>query len=300
MEPLPPIQQRMRDNAESIAEKAPWNLTYQHTVFCQTSLPYRNPGASVRRWHVEQGGAHLRVEAGSVIDPATNQWVPLGLPFGPKPRLILCHLNREALLHGQSVVAVEGSLTAFIKRILGYSPNGYEVRQFKSQLAALSAAMIRLAMVRESRLLQVNTYVVGAFDLWLPKDERQRVLWPEIVRLSPDYFDSLQRHAVPLDERAVGALAHSSLALDIYCWLAQRLHRIKRGHTTRLSWAALKDQFGSGYTQMNHFRRVFREALTVVASQYPGARLELDRRGMKLRHSAPPVLCRYSVVRQPE
>jgi Plasmid encoded RepA protein len=47
-----------------------------------------------------------------------------------------------------------------------------------------------------------------------------------VLRLSLDYYESLTRFAVPLDERALAALAHSATALDIYCWLAQRLHRI--------------------------------------------------------------------------
>ena len=62
----------------------------------------------------------------------------------------------------------------------------------------------------------------------MPKDADQRVLWPSTVTLSADYFASLQQHAVPLDPRAIAALAGSALALDVYVWLAQRLHRISR------------------------------------------------------------------------
>ena len=47
-----------------------------------------------------------------------------------------------------------------------------------------------------------------------------------MVRLSQDYFESLQKHAVSLDERAVTALAHSAMGLDVYTWLAQRVHRV--------------------------------------------------------------------------
>jgi hypothetical protein len=36
------------------------------------------------------------------------------------------------------------------------------------------------------------------------------VLWPSTLRLSADYFESLTRFAVPLDERAIAALAHSA------------------------------------------------------------------------------------------
>jgi hypothetical protein len=35
----------------------------------------------------------------------------------------------------------------------------------------------------------------------------------------PQYFESLTKHAVPLDERAIAALANSPMALDVYAWL---------------------------------------------------------------------------------
>ena len=54
------------------------------------------------------------------------------------------------------------------------------------------------------------------------------------IRLSADYFESLQRHAVPLNKHYLSALSHSAMALDVYSWLAQRLHRIPKGNGTTL------------------------------------------------------------------
>jgi alpha-D-ribose 1-methylphosphonate 5-triphosphate diphosphatase PhnM len=34
-------------------------LAFQHSVFCQTSLPYRNPGDHVRQWQRSQGTTML-------------------------------------------------------------------------------------------------------------------------------------------------------------------------------------------------------------------------------------------------
>jgi hypothetical protein len=56
----------------------------------------------------------------------------------------------------------------------------------------------------------------------------QRVLWPTTVAFSPVYFQSLMQHAVPLNEHAVARLSHSAMGLDVYTWLAQRLHRVPR------------------------------------------------------------------------
>jgi hypothetical protein len=123
-------------------------------------------------------------------------------------------------------------------------------------------------------------------------------LWPSTVRLSLDYFESLQRHAVPLDERAVAALSHSAVGLDIYAWLAQRLHRVDPSKPAFIPWSALKEQFGHQYGRMDNFKRVFRQTLGMVLTQYRAARIELDGRGITLRNSSPPINGRIAVVRR--
>src|SRR5208337_265958 len=105
-------------------------LAFQHTVFCQTSLPYRDPGDEVRLWQREQGAVSMLVKAGEAKNPSTRQWVRLGLPWGTKPRLILAHLNAEALRQGSPEIEVESSLSAFVKRIRGFQ-HGREIRAFK-------------------------------------------------------------------------------------------------------------------------------------------------------------------------
>lgn len=68
--------------------------------------------------------------------------------------------------------------------------------------------------------MQVNIQIVSACDLWYPTEPGQRTLWPSTARLSAEYFASLERHTVPLDRRAGGALSGSALARDVYTWLA--------------------------------------------------------------------------------
>ena len=290
------VQQRLIRSAVEIEADDPDAILFQHTVFCQTGLPYRNPGDVVRIWMRKQGTARLEVEAGRAFSPGADEFVDVGLPFGPKPRLILVYLNAEALRTGSPEIEVEDSLTAFVKR-LGFVSKGRNMLIIKDQLARLSAAEIRLAVAYgTAQARQVQAHIVSGFDLWFPKDERQRVLWPSTVRLSLDYFESLQRHAVPLDERAVAALSHSAMALDIYAWLAQRLHRVRPGKPTFIPWTALKEQFGWHYGRMDNFKRVFRQTLDTVLSQYHGARLELDDRGMALRNSPPPVKGRMALI----
>ena len=113
----------------------------------ETKSPYRDPGDSVREWERQQGSVALKVHAGEVRNPATRRFVKVGLPFGSRPRLILAHLNREAILRrsAETEVEVENSLTAFIRRLQQSGPNGKEIRRFKEQSIRFSAALVRLA-----------------------------------------------------------------------------------------------------------------------------------------------------------
>jgi len=307
-----PIQSRLVETAARCAqEQEDQSILYQHSVFCQTTLPYRDPGDDVRVWERSNGRAHLKVLAGEAMHPREGRFVELGLPFGPKSRMILMHINQRALLAQSPVIEIEDSLTQFVGKVLKLDLKGRNIKAVKDQLARLAAASIRLGVVRDGQAITVNSNIVSAFDLWFPKDERQRVLWPSTVSLSLDYFQSLMSQAVPVDEAHIAALSHSSLALDIYSWLAQRLHRIPTERPQTISWISLHAQFGQGYNpdRLDKFRQKFRVALKEVLMVYRAARVEDDEakpahrkiqngrvlwreevaKGLKLYNSAPPV-----------
>ena len=287
-------RKRLLDASEATTHE-PGAVAFQHSILAQTGLPYRNPGDDVREWERSNGQASLEIIAGKAFHPELCRFVPLGLPYGPKPRLILAHLNGEALRQQSPQIEVEASLTAFVKR-LKLDAGGRTIGTIKDQLARLAACSMRLGAVRDGQAITVNSQIVTAFNLWFPKQEGQRVLWPSTVRLSAEYFESLAKHAVPLHDRALMALSGSAMALDVYAWLAQRLHRIDWGQRVFVPWPALQAQFGWHYARLPEFRRVFRQTLRLVHSQYRAADVELDGRGMTLRRSPPPVKGRTGVV----
>lgn len=186
-------------------------------------------------------------------------------------------------------------MTAFVKR-LGIDTNGRQIKTIKEQLIRLSMANIRIGAIDENTVDVVNTHFFEELHLWYPKEPDQKMLWESTVRLGQGYFESLMKHAVPLDERALRALSHSAMGLDIYAWLAQRLHRVPQGRGQFVSWAALKGQFGAGYGRMDKFKQVFRRTLKMVHTQYQGAKFDLTGRGMTLHNSVPPVKGRVALV----
>jgi hypothetical protein len=307
-----PIQKRLIDGAAFRTENpnTPQSILYQHTVLCQTYFPFRDPGDEVRTWERRNGNTHLLILAGHALHPKTCQWVPLGLPYGPKARMILMHINQQVLRQNSPDIEIEDSLTKFVKRTLKLDGNGRDMHAIKDQLGRLCAASIRGGQIEDGKSNNQNPRsIVREFDVWLPKDERQRVLWPTVIHVDPEYCASLKEHAVPLDENHIACLSHSGMALDIYAWLAQRLHRIPINAPAHVSWIALHEQFGQGYNRLNHFRAAFRVALKEVLALYQTARIDDEDRkpartywqdghpglrspaakGLTLHYSPPPV-----------
>ncbi len=266
------------------------NAAFQHSVLCQTYLPYRDPGDDVTLWEHSQGKASLNIQCLKEKNPETGEFIYLGLPYGTKARLIMAYLNTQAIKNQSPVIDVESSITSFIKSI-GLSNKGKNFAEVKEQLARIAASVITLNYITDDqRSLNVRFSLVKKYDLWFPKDEKQRVLWASRIQLTDDYYKELLEHAVPLDERALGALKNSAMGLDIYTWLAQRLHRINPSKGQFVSWQNLKDQFGSGYGSMRKFKQVFRHTLAIVHGQYLRAKFkEIENKGYMLEYSPPPI-----------
>jgi hypothetical protein len=289
-----PVQKRL---LEEPCPDEDVGIIYQHSVLCQTCLPYRNPGDGQRRWIRKNGFLTLELDAGRAYDKQASNFVDVGLPYGPKPRLVLYHLNAEALRTRSPLIDLELSLTAFVKRTLGLDSQGRNIQTVREQLTRLAACDFRIGKAEANSSITVHARILSGLKLWMPEGGGKRALRPTQVQFSQEYFESLMQHAVPLNETAVARLSHNAMALDIYAWLAQRLHRIGASKETCVSWASLAEQFGAGYAQVREFRRVFKRTLAQVHLVYPDANFGLGSAGITLRLSRPPVARRLLPVK---
>ena len=294
LRPPSSVQMRLIDAAEEIRDAPAGDIAYQHTVLCQTGLPYRQTES--RTWDARNGRVFLHIKAGEYLDGHTEQWQELPLPFGPKARLVLVHINSEAIRTRSREIDVEDTLTAFVRKLQnGRDPNGDEIRKYNQQIVALSSANIRMAVIDDKasasafRIPHGDIKISDWHEVWQSKNPKQRSFWTNTVHLTDEYFQSLIHHAVPLDQRAVAALAHSAMALDIYAWLAQRLWRISANGPDKVTWVNLHQQFGQNYKLIRQFRSVFLKTLKDVQTQYPDAKLEANEGGLLLKQSNPPV-----------
>jgi hypothetical protein len=300
LKPTGPVALRLIQTQSHIKTSDDLARVWSHAIFCQVGLPYRDPGTTVREWERVNGNVRVKILAGEALHPETEQWVKVGLPWGPKVRLVQIYLDSQAVKLQRPLIETDSSLTRFITDKLKLHSKGRNMTLVKDALARFSASTFRIGILDQGRARTINTSIVEAFDIWFPKDERQRVLWPSYVQYSQPYFDNLLEHAVPLLEEAVAALAHNAMALDIYRWLAHRLHRIKPNCPMLLFWNVIHEQFG-GPARLDNFRREFIQALNEALAVYPqaqgGVYIDTDQtttrckdgRGLWLCHAQPPV-----------
>ena len=105
--------------------------------------------------------------------------------------------------------------------------------------------------------------------------------------LNEEFYQALQNHPVPLSEPALRAIGPRSMVLDIYIWLAYRLHALKGD--TDVSWPSLYAQFGAGYGRLRDFRAGFIGGLELALAVYPEAHVSIGGKGVTLRPSRPAV-----------
>lgn len=262
------------------------DMAFTHAVLCQVGLPRAQVAG--REFMRRSGDAWVNVQAGWLDEG--NGPMPQPVPYGVMPRLALAWVSTYALRHGTREIPIGDSAAKFLRLMLGEDTprQGARYSTLRRQMHALAACRLQLGF----RGRTFNGQPVEQFDAWISnRDTRQRALWPGVMALSEHYFNELQSSAVPLDNRALHALKGSALALDVYAWLAHRLHRIE-GRGVTLHWKALREQFAQEYNGKDadkDFKKAFLPALRKVLAVYPTANVKQVPGGLLLLGSPPPV-----------
>lgn len=279
---------RIVEAAASWAADEEIGTGYIHSGWCQTALPHRRPADDSAIWKLETDSLTLLVEPGIRLGPDGSH-AHVGVPFGAIARLILIYLQSEALRTGSRDVALGRSLRDFLGR-LGVSVGGKTTKLVREQADRISRCRLSFHFTRNGTSVLVNQNIV---DIAMFVDDPgagqagQGDLFVETARLSESFFQQLRQHAVPLDEAAIRHIRNSSMALDVYCWLAYRLHALPESKL--ISWTALATQFGAGIRLRKHFKAAFTENLQLAQAVYRDARVELAPEGLLLHPSPPPV-----------
>lgn len=255
-------------------------LSFLHSGLCQTGLPHSRPANNHDIWTRRSGRFSLLIQPGAIDTETGPQYV--GVPYGPKARLILIHLQTEGLKSRK--VNLGSSFSAFM-RSMGLAVTGGK----RGSIGAVREQSLRIAQCSftmqwtesESagdRTVIANSRIVDQFEFWRASGE-----WHEIVELSERFHAHLCEHAVPLDKRGIAHLAANSLGLDLYALFAYRLPRLDR--PVHLRWAMLQAQMGSNEKTLKSLGQRIREVMPDVLTAYPHANVEVTAHGLMLKPS---------------
>ena len=271
-------ERRCIDAACAVMSDEEQRIGVMHAGFAMTALPHKAVQDTL--W-VRQGGAvRLIVESGTGPDR-----LPIGLPYGANARMILLYLQTEAVRTRSREVELGRSMNQWLGA-MGIDNGGKSYRLIREQSRRLSLCRLTFYRVTDAATFVTNgSFVRSAI---LPSDEGDQLqLWQESVKLDEGFYQSLIEHPLPLREAAIKKVSRRSMAIDIYVWLAYRLHTLSR--PTPVSWKALHEQFGAGFNRLRAFREKFREPLALALAAYPEAKTSIDEVGMVLYPSEPPV-----------
>ncbi|GAA0574339.1 replication protein RepA [Craurococcus roseus] len=279
-----PLDRRCVEAAHLVLSDEAGAPGFVHAGFAMTALPHKRIEAA--EWVRDGADIRLRIESGKTRDGAAA-----GVPFGYVARLILLYLQTEAIKTRSREVELGRSMHSWLKAMgLNSGGKGYEaVREQSRRLSLCRLTFYRLGERGEAVLNGgfVREAILPGRGEGRGDAGQQLPLWRETVVLDEVFYESLIRHPLPVRESAIRALSGRSMAIDLYIWLAYRLHHLAR--PTRVPWPALYRQFGAGFAQPRQFRAHAREALALALAAYPEARVGVEDDALTLMPSPAPV-----------
>src|SRR5258708_11152432 len=281
--------------AHEIMSSIEEDISFLHSGFCLAGLPHTRPDDDEARWIRSNGKFHLIITPGAIV--TDGQMRVVGVPYGAKARLILVYLMSEGVK--SQTVSLGRSMTSWI-RSLGMPVTGGQrgsIRAIREQALRISRCSFTFQWDNteaQESIIHDQQLVDGGLHLWAAEGGS---FFPKAVTLTPQFYEHLRNHAVPLDPRAIAYLKGSPLCLDLYVWLAHRLPRLSRA--VDMPWHALAQQFGSAYRSTAAFAYRLKAVLPDVLTVYDGARVEVSAKGLTAYPSLPAVPTSRSYLQGP-
>jgi len=268
--------------AEVMADETQ-RIGISYTGFCLTALPHKKL-ADDAPWEKRGHRVTLLVEPGRLKHGGRTKLY--GVPYGARARMILLYLQTQAIRTGSREVELGRSMRDWMER-MGLAIGGETAHALREQAARISACSLKFFWEDAGSDGFERGAIVRSGLRFQAEDSSQGSLWEDRVVLDETFYAALRDHPVPLLEAAIRQLRDRSMSLDIYVWLAWRLHSLTR--STPISWAALHAQFGTGFKAVRQFKPRFTEALDAALAAYPEARVELGEKAITLYPARPPI-----------
>jgi len=251
-------------------------IGFTYSGFALTSLPHKPQECTT--WRREGHNVTLVLQAG--VDRNERS---LGLPYGSYARFILLFLQSEAIRTQSREVELGRSMKVWLGGKMGLSIGGTTYKKVGEQARRISGCSLTFFADRAGAQIKSRSGFVKSEITMTSSVDGQQSLWQDRVMLDEDFFRALREHPVPVNETALRAIGPRSMVLDVYVWLAYRLHALPKD--VEVGWPALYAQFGAGFGTVRRFRQHFLDCLQIAIAAYPEARVSTGERGIILRPS---------------
>lgn len=282
------------------------DVSFLHKGFCVAGLPLRRPKNTMAEWSRQDGRFALTVEPARFTLP-DGEKIQIGVPFGPKARLLAMWLATEARDHrrasGDRWMEM-GRITEWLQAV-GLPVTGGSrgsIGPTKDQLVRLAFSVFTMilkgdnadTLFKREALIEAGAFREDDLQLW--KANRYGAMrWPEGLMLSHNAHERFTQHSIPIPTVRLRQVAHNAMAIDILVYLCYRLPLIPTRSTELLTWRDLMAQFGSSEFA-SRFKQAFSESIKRTIDAYPEANVEITGEGLLLRHSDPAELRRAFVA----
>lgn len=292
---------RLVDVAAAVMFNDSLERSFIYSGFCLLALPYRqvqekDPATGFvapTKWTNTWADTTLEVEPGYL----PGQSALYGVPYGNLARMVLIYLQTQAITTSSPRIEIGPSMRAWMQR-MGVATSGKNYRTLKDQMLRFTASRMTFSWpvgsnkIGFKRVNLIQTGVLAPENL--EGDILQGRLWADEVELDTDFWKALQRHSVPVEEAAVAQLSGNALALDIYVWLAYRLHALSR--PIKVPWPSLHQQFGRSYKSRAQFKERFWRPLNLALACYEDANVDVDQEAGLILHPSRPPIARQQVT----
>src|SRR6476620_2350911 len=240
-------------------------MGFAYSGFALPSLPHKPQESTT--WRREGHNLTLVLQAGVERNEKN-----LGLPYCSYARFILLFLQSEAIRTRSREIELGRSMKVWLG-CMGLSIGGKTYKQVGEQARRISGCSLTFFADRDGAQIKSRGGFVKTEISMANAIDDQPSLWQDRVLLDEDFYRALREHPVPVSETALRAIGPRSLVIDIYIWLAYRLHALKKD--VEVGWPALYAQFGAGFGTIRRFRQHFLECLAFAVAAYPEARVEV-------------------------
>lgn len=275
-------------------------LGYSLSEMTLAYLPKRRPRDTTRVYSHQNAGLTLTVTAGTDTADGGN----IGLPYGPKARLVIAKLNAVAVINKSPTIPLGASMNGFLSS-LGLATSGGKKMSPRALVGEQVRRLVRCSLEftwdKEKKnpdrdrggAIRIAKY----WDVWWDRsDNPTHPVDESVIVLSDDYFQALVGNPVPLNLEALQILGHSALAMDLYAWLSSRLWRLQ--HPVHVTWPMLAVQFGTGpipddprkrSRYLYDVKRDIEDQMPTVLAVYHEAKVDSTPDGLLLKPSSPHV-----------